>query len=176
MKKSGKKEEHVTSLYGDVLVTKTHDRIIFRGALDTLEAEVIEAQILAAGEKFYCDALGEILGLMRSIMKAEVTGSPLEPFTLFGLDGDEIHRQSHSIEEAFGIKGLPLPQYKFGPIAIRLNYLRARVREAEIIAVRAYEKQLAARTDIITAMNRLSSALWWLYCRYFADKCNGPER
>ena len=32
------KPEHLTHLYGDVLVRKTHPRIAFRGAMDTLGA------------------------------------------------------------------------------------------------------------------------------------------
>ena len=34
------KPEHMTHLHGDVLVSKTHPRILFRGAMDTLEAEL----------------------------------------------------------------------------------------------------------------------------------------
>lgn len=40
------KPEHMTHLHGDVLVKKTHPRIAFRGAMDTLEAELL----LCAGE------------------------------------------------------------------------------------------------------------------------------
>ena len=35
------KPEHMTHLHGDVLVHKTHPRIAWRGAMDTLEAELI---------------------------------------------------------------------------------------------------------------------------------------
>ena len=48
------KPEHMTHLNGDVLVSKSHPRIAFRGAVDTLEAEIIlcqlnEEQLKAAG-------------------------------------------------------------------------------------------------------------------------------
>ena len=35
------KPEHMTHLNGDTLVPKTHPRILFRGKLDTLEAELL---------------------------------------------------------------------------------------------------------------------------------------
>ena len=41
------KPEHMTHLNGDVLVVKTHPRILFRGAMDTLEAELILCQLVA---------------------------------------------------------------------------------------------------------------------------------
>jgi len=42
-----KKPEHMTSLNGEALVSKTHERIAFRGLVDSLEADLIEAQVLA---------------------------------------------------------------------------------------------------------------------------------
>ena len=39
------KPEHMTHLYGDVLVEKTHPRIAFRGAIDTLESEILLCQL-----------------------------------------------------------------------------------------------------------------------------------
>ena len=44
------KPEHMTHLNGDTLVEKTHPRILFRGAVDTLEAELLLACAYAAGE------------------------------------------------------------------------------------------------------------------------------
>ena len=176
MKAAGKKAEQMTSLSGNRIVSKTHGRIGFRGAIDTLEAEVIEAQVLASerGEGEYCENLGEILDLLRAIMAAEVKETPLPPPVLFGMDAEEIHRLSHQT----GAKLPPLPSYTQGPLAARLNTLRARVREAELLAVRVFgphegphgtdpeEAGELPREDIILALNRLSSALWLLFCRY----------
>ena len=39
------KPEHMTHLYGDVLVRKTHPRIEFRGKVDLLEAEIMLCQL-----------------------------------------------------------------------------------------------------------------------------------
>ena len=169
MKNPQKKPEHLTHLNGNLLVSKTHNRIVFRGAVDTLEAEVIEAQVLAvnAGELWYSRALAEILALLRNIMKAEVTNTALLPFRLFDLSEEELHSQSHNIKEIFGLANPPLPDHTMNPLALRLNYLRARTREAEILAIKAFEEEPLG-SGIITALNRLSSAFWWLYCRLIA--------
>ena len=185
------KSEWMTSLSGDLLVPKTHMRIAFRGLIDTLEAEVIEAQVLAAGtgepvaspratgftESEVCTCLGEILEYLRAIMAAEVKETPLPPPFLFGMDSGEIHRRSHVFVSDANGKPL-LPAYTQGLLAARLNTLRAKVREAELLAVRvfgpapdqAHETSGALREDIILGLNRLSSALWWLYCEHVRRK------
>ena len=176
MKSGDKKAEYMTSLSGTELVSKTHGRIAFRGCIDTLQAEVIEAQVLAAGlgAEEACGRLGEILALLRDLMAAEVKETPLPPPFLFGMDAEEIHRRSH---EAFtaGADGKPtFPDHTQGPLAARLNTLRAKVREAELLSVRVFgpgENRLSPeREDIILALNRLSSALWWLFCEYACRK------
>lgn len=168
MKNLSEKPEYKTSLYGSRMVSKTHGRIVFRGALDTMEAEVLEAQILAAemGENWYCQCLGEILVCLRNIMGCEVNNIPLPPVWLFGFSAEELRLKSQDVKNSFNMKEHPLPEYTLGKLAIRLNYLRARVRELEILAVRVFR----SRIDIITALNRLSSAFWWLFCRYAADR------
>ena len=164
-----KEEKYLTSLSGERMVSKTHGRIVFRGLIDTLEAEVIEAQVLAAaqGADALCANLGEVLNYLRSLMAAEVREAPLPPPALFGLNAEELHRQSHA-------GSIPLPSYTQGPLAARINTLRAKVREAELLAVKVFggtgadgteAGKTEEREDIILALNRLSSALWWLYGR-----------
>ena len=158
------KPEHMTSLSLDCLVSKTHGRIAFRGCIDTFQAEVIEAQVLAAhlGQDAVCGNLGEILEFLRSLMAAEVRETPLPPLKLFGMGEAEIHRQSRGV--------FVLPCYTQGPLAARLNTLRAKAREAELLAVKVFGPEEAApRQDIVRALNRLSSALWWLFCTCAAD-------
>jgi len=179
MKTGGKKSEHMTSLSGNRMVPKTHPRIAFRGIIDVLQAELIEAQVLATelGETEYCDKLGEILDYLRAIMAAEVKETALPPPFLFGMDAEEIHRRSHNTE----VKLPPLPSYEQGPLAARINTLRAKVREAELLAVKVFgptetrasesdrlepvSYNEAEREDIILGLNRLSSALWWMFCQ-----------
>jgi ethanolamine utilization cobalamin adenosyltransferase len=164
--KNLKKPEDRTFLTGTRLVSKKHKRIAFRGAIDTLEAETLEAQVLAdgLGEIYYRNCLGEILICLRDIIAAEVKETPLKSFSLFGLDADEIHRQTHDVKAAFNLPGHPLPDYTMGPLVARLNLLRARIRESELLAIRVFCGPFGKRLDIITAINRLSSALWWLVC------------
>jgi ethanolamine utilization cobalamin adenosyltransferase len=163
------KPEYMTHLAGDVLAPKTHGRIRFRGLIDSLEAEVIEAQTLASslGAPWYVEGLGEVLNCLRSVLAAEVKEIPLPEFCFFGLSEEEIHAQSHHVRETFGM--VPVPDYTMGPLAVRLNTLRTRIREGELLAVRVFWKDGAGesggREDIIRVMNRLSSALYWLFCR-----------
>jgi ethanolamine utilization cobalamin adenosyltransferase len=170
----GSKPEYMTHLFGSRLVPKTHKRIRFRGVIDSLEAEVIEAQILASnlGKAWYCERLGEVLDCLRRVLTAEVKETPLPGFTLFGLSEEELHVQSHDVRSAFGMDH-PVPDYTMGPLASRLNTLRARIREGELLAVRTFPpgrgdengESAPHGEDIIRVMNRLSSALYWLFCR-----------
>ena len=172
MQTDSKKPDHMTSLYGNTLVPKTHERIAFRGLVDTLQAEVIEAQVLALGlgEAETCDKLKEVLDFLRALMAAEVKETALPPPFLFGMDADELHRKSHEIVMC-STEGKPvMPDYTHGPIVARLNTLRARTRELELFAVKVFgppdiSPGATERGDIILALNRLSSALWWLTCR-----------
>ena len=158
----------MTSLTGNHMVPKTHGRIVFRGLIDTLEAEVIEAQVLAAerssGE--LCAYLGDVLDCLRGIMAAEVKETPLATLCLFGMNAEEIHQQSHCTDASIPIENY-LPHYTQGALAARINTLRAKVREVELCAVRVFgPDEGTEREDIILALNRLSSALWWLFCNF----------
>jgi ethanolamine utilization cobalamin adenosyltransferase len=169
----------MTCLADGCLVPKTHDRIVFRGIIDSLEADVMEAQVLASslGEKWYCERLGEVLNCLRNILAAEVRETSLPEFRLFGLSGEELHAQSHDVQGVFGI-AWPLPDYTMGPLAVRLNTLRARLREGELLAVKTFwvhdgdgnSGGRCGREDINLAMNRLSSAAFWLFCRCLSLK------
>jgi ethanolamine utilization cobalamin adenosyltransferase len=165
------KPEHLTHLWGNRLIGKDSLRIRFRGFIDALEAELLEAQALAdsLGREQYCGDLGAVLAYVRSLLAAEVTERPLAPPELFGLDAEELHRQSHDIKGTFGIAH-PVPDYRMGPLALRLNTLRTRIREGELLAVRLFAPgKNPAREDIILALNRLSSALYWLFCRLVSE-------
>jgi ethanolamine utilization cobalamin adenosyltransferase len=165
------KPEHMTSLSGGRMVHKSHGRIAFRGALDSLQAEIIEAQVLACqlGETRCLEGLGEILFCLRELLAAEVQETPVPPPRLFGLDAEELRRQTHELPASFGMDH-PLPDYTMGPLAARLNSLRAHIREAELCAVRAFASGEDERGDIILVMNRLSSALYWLFCRLLSAR------
>jgi ethanolamine utilization cobalamin adenosyltransferase len=73
-------------------------------------------------------------------------------------------------------KILQFPSHTHGALAARLNLLRTKVRETELLAVRVFGPGEAGtdgkqvRDDIILALNRLSSALWLLFCRYIKSR------
>jgi ethanolamine utilization cobalamin adenosyltransferase len=68
------------------------------------------------------------------------------------------------VQETFGLDKQPQLEPSHGRLAARINYLRARIREGEILAVKVYGRSIGKRMDIIKTMNRFSSALWWLFC------------
>ena len=81
------KPEHMTHLNSQVLVDKTHPRIAFRGALDTLEAELILCQLVL--EKELAQMVGEVLELARQIIRCDVLEEPLISEKLCGLTENE---------------------------------------------------------------------------------------
>ena len=166
------KPEDMTHLHGNLLVPKTHPRIAFRGRLDSLMALVIEVQCAAAdrGDGQVAEQLEEILGCLRSILSAEVKEEPLKELTLLGLDSAGLRRVSHHVKEEIGIPH-PVPSYRMGPTVAALNRLRTQVRETELSAAQAFDSpQGCTRRDIVEALNRLSSAVYILLCRYLAGQ------
>jgi len=163
------KPERMTHLYANRLVPKTNPRIVFRGKLDTMQAEIILAQSEASAKVMprLVSELDEILSATRDVLGAEVSGRELPPLKLFGLDSDELRRISHHVKENFGFQH-PIPSYKMGALAARLNLLRAITREAELAAEFAFDE--GEREDIIRTMNRLSSAVYILFCGLLAGE------
>lgn len=161
------KPEHMTHLYANVLVAKNHPRILFRGKLDSLEAMIIELQVLAQQErkeKLVGD-LGEVLSYVRQTLSCEVKNQELGDKTILGLDETALRQMSHHPKEQLGIGHL-LPDYTLGALCAKLNSLRTQSREAEIAAVNAFcTGENIQREDILQGMNRLSSAIYILMLR-----------
>ena len=154
------KPEHMTHLNAEVLVPKTHPRIAFRGAVDTLEAELILAQ-LAAPEM--AGKLEEVLTLARKIIRCDVLEEPLEAASLCGLTEAELRRRSHFPQEYYGIPHF-MPSASDGEALARLNRVRCAAREAELRACKAFSDPEGnpMRPDLLRAMNRMSSMLYIL--------------
>ena len=93
------KPEHWTHLNGDVLVPKTHPRIRFRGAMDTLEAELLLCQLTAEGETQ--QALGEVLELARKLVRWDVLNEPADDEKLCGLNQQELRAHSHRPQDFY---------------------------------------------------------------------------
>ena len=158
------KPEHMTHLNGDVLVPKTHPRIAFRGAVDTLEAELL-LTMEAVPEDIRKD-LRQILELSRLLIRCEVLEQPLEQTTLCGLTQQEQRKRSHFPQEYYGVPHF-MPEFSDGSAILRLNRCRTAARNVELTAVRAFVdgEGNVTRQDLLTALNRMSSMLYLLMIR-----------
>ena len=66
---------------------------------------------------------------------------------------------------------MTLPEYTMGRDFALLNSLRAAVRETEVAAALAFrEGAKCTREDLIEELNRMSSALHIMMCRYLAGQ------
>ena len=160
------KPEHMTHLKGNILVSKTHPRIAFRGELDTLEAEILWCQSVAAREnrQKLANALGEVLDFTRNLVRCDVLGETLsEEFKLCGLDPQSMREWSHYPERHLGQPHF-MPDWRDGPALLALNRVRTAVRRTELAAYPAFRdgEGGVARPDLILGLNRLSSLLWIL--------------
>lgn len=154
------KPEHMTHLNGNTLVLKTHPRIRFRGAMDTLEAELLLAQ-LHCGQKRR--ELEEILDLARRLIRCEVLDEPVGEITLCGLSAQEQRSRSHRPQEYYGQPHF-MPQVHDGESILCLNRCRCAARAAELAAAAAFtdENGNPVREDLLRALNRMSSMLYLL--------------
>ena len=155
------KPEHMTHLNSQMLVMKTHPRIVFRGAMDTLEAELILAQL--GSEGIIAKEIGEILAAARNIIRCDVLEEPLETEKLCGLTETEIRERSHFPQNFYGQPHF-MPEFTDGVEIARLNRARCAAREAELRAVAAFSDKDGnpVRTDILKMLNRMSSMLYIL--------------
>jgi ethanolamine utilization cobalamin adenosyltransferase len=146
----------MTHLDAQVLVPKNHPRIRFRGAMDTLEAE-----LLLCGPE-----TGEILALARRLIRCDVLDEPVGEFTLGGLTQQEQRSHSHFPQKHYGVAHF-MPDYADGPEILGLNRCRCAARSAELAAVDAFTDRdgVPTRPDILQALNRMSSMLYILMIR-----------
>ena len=159
------KPEDMTHLNGNTLVSKTHPRIIFRGAMDTLES------LLLLGCQYapqYKPGLTQVWELAGEILACEVLEKPLVEKRLGGMTEAELRSRSHRPQDFYG-----QPHFRPGPedgeALLWLNRIRCAVRAAELKAVAA----IPGRKDILQAMNRMSS---FLYLLMVQEKAKGNKR
>jgi ethanolamine utilization cobalamin adenosyltransferase len=164
-----KKPEYMTSLRAGSLVFKDHRIIKLRGKIDSLEAKFLETQFAfrRIGLKRQEKDIEEALDYTRAIMRSEVSGKEPPPMRLFDMDENEIHDRSHHPDKYFGVPHFMPITVDDGEAILMLNVLRTMIRETEISAFEASrdESGAPARTDIVTALNRLSSALYVMMLR-----------
>ena len=164
---SNKKAYETAAHANDGYVTKDAPLILFRGALDHCQAEIIVTQAMLDQEILFARSidpaieaslkrlqndLQELVDVIRDIMTAEYTGEPLkgvEPdgsggtLRLFGLTLDELQEHSHNAEEHYGIPTMTRPDHTFGEVYAHLNLIRTELRQVETAAVRLFLQNAA---------------------------------
>lgn len=167
------KPEHMTAIRGPKLVNKDHPIIRFRGKLDSFESRILEVQIAFArlGMPKVVQDLSEVLAYTREILRCEVLSCPMEDRTLLGMDSDEIRARSHTPKKYYGLNHFA-PTFEHGEGVILLNALRTQVREVELSAYDAFKDGygVPSRTDLIRALNRLSSLFYVMMFRVLAKE------
>lgn len=160
------KPEQFTHLHGNILVPKTHPRIRFRGAIDTLEAELLLCQIPA-----FAKEISEILSFARHLIRCEVMDEAVCWETLCGLTEDELRQRSHHPQKYYNQPHF-MPKPTDSAAVLRLNRCRCAVRAAELAAAHAFIDQdgICTRPDILQALNRMSSMVYILMLQAKANK------
>lgn len=166
-----KKPEEMTHLTPEVLVPKNHPRIVWRGMVDALEAEILTAQTAAEGHGKLVEALAEMLDFVRGMMRADVLGEPLNFSRLCGMTAEELRARSHFPQKYYGQPHF-MPAASDGAAMAALNRLRTVVRQTEIACYSAFSDRdgVLMRADLLTALNRLSSLCWILMIRLKAGE------
>jgi ethanolamine utilization cobalamin adenosyltransferase len=148
-----------------------------------LQSAVLDAQVAADadGARGLVGELGEILELARALVGAEVTGREVPPPRLFGMGSDELRDATHHTYELYGVPFM-YPDVRQGPVIAKLSLARGVAREAELAMLAAFPPARGAvtappaRADLAHALNRISSALYLLACRYVAGLYEGSRR
>lgn len=164
------KPEECTNLNSKELVLKNHSRIIFRGKIDSLQANLILVilEIKLSGYENVAEELTKILEFLRKILRAEVMDESLSFIDFNGWSSDEIRDRSHHPNKYYGIKHFT-PDPSFGMEVARLNQIRTMVRELELSAITAFVDEKTgklSRKDIIMSINRLSSLVYIIMCQF----------
>lgn len=165
---AAEKPEHMTHLRGNILIPKTHPIITFRGAMDTLQAEVLLAQLQVAPP--FQEKLEQILALARNILRWEVMEEPAVADMLCGLTLQQQREHSHRPQDYYGQPHF-MPSVADGAALLQLNRARCAARQAELAAAHAFcDDHGCSRLDILQLLNRMSSMLYILMIQIKAQK------
>lgn len=164
------KPEHMTQLYGNLLVNKDNKRVKLRGQVDILTSEILKIQIRAMeyNLKGLVSDLQEVYVYITELSRSEVLNEPMSSNTIMGLNHSEIRDMSHHPKKYFGHEHLFNITYEIGEIPVLLNALRALVRSTEIACYEAFKDcdGTVLRSDLIQGYNRLSSVIYILIFKY----------
>ena len=165
------KPEHMTHLDGVTLAPKTHPRIVFRGKMDTLEANLILCRLFVPR---FDRELKDILGYVRLLLRCEVLGEPVPEQKICGLTEQELRQHSHFPQDYYNQPHF-MPESEDGREIALLNLARCAAREAELAAAAAFTDAYGqvSRADLLRACNRLSSVIYLLMIRQRAARNEG---
>jgi ethanolamine utilization cobalamin adenosyltransferase len=97
------------------------------------------------------------------------------------MESDELRDATHHTYELYGVPFM-YPDVRQGPVVAKLSLARGIAREAELAVISAFPPTRGAvtappaRADLAHALNRISSALYLLACRYVAGLYEGSRR
>lgn len=152
----------MTHLNDHMLVSKTHPRIQLRGKLDSCISYCVLVQCAMEQQPDMLQGfMADIRSYLGQTMQCEVTENLLPEPTMGEFNADVVHRWSHTPLRYLGHDHL-LPDVSYGGLVAQLNYLRALVRELELMASQVYmdHSMQLTRNDIVAGLNRLSSAVY----------------
>ena len=148
--------------------SKNDSRMLLRGKLDTLNAQMILIQTCSLNQEYVSD-VEEVRQVIRHLQRCEAMNEVYEGrLILWGIDEDEIHTRSHNPMKYYGL-GHILPDKDMKRESAELNLLRTLIREAELISCRVFDDDALRISHIL---NRLSSALYILTYKYLPEGYN----
>ncbi len=150
----------MTLLDAGVEVPKNHPSIVMRGKLDMLLAQVVltQTQFDPKDRKpaFLKECLNDIHAWVLVTLQGEVTGQTVCATGMGGMDIPTLHLISQEPKKYLGLDHMAAHAAMGGNVAL-INWLRASVRETEVVAVNCSKNM-----DVLCSLNRLSSALYVL--------------
>lgn len=162
------KPEHMTALRGNLLVPKDHKRIVLRGQIDSMDADILQVQLQLKkdGQTAMVQNLEEIRTYLKQLLRCEVLEEAVPEVEFFGLSDAEIREHSHFPKKYYGIHHFAADISDCEAV-ILLNVLRTKIRELELTAYSTFKEEDGSlqRPEMIQALNRLSSALYVLMLR-----------
>jgi ethanolamine utilization cobalamin adenosyltransferase len=167
------KPAHIAQLDAAHFAPKTAPRFVLRGKMDTLHAHFLLAT--AQARRFSLPELANYLTTLaaycREITSAEYHERGVAPLQLAGLSEADIREASHQPDRTIGIPHV-VPGSDDHEMVLQLNLLRCQVRETELVATAVFTGPdgLLSRSDLVVALNRLSSAVYYLILLLKAGK------
>lgn len=167
------KPEHLSQVDAGHFAPKTSPRFIFRGKMDTLHAQTLLATAQARRFNFpqLAAQLDSLAAYCREITSAEYHGRTVSPLALGGKTEADIHDITHHPQKYLGIAHV-VPTANNHEMLLVLNLLRAQSRETELTAVHTFTDADGhpTRPDLLQALNRFSSAVYYLELLFAAGK------